>query len=258
MSMRRSFAWTACVLAVALVARVTPARAADAPPDVEISRITVKLPDADWRVSDMLPYTLPVRDSGLSVGGESRLLFVGKLGTRGALAMLVTATRGQGRVTMHAECEPEDGTYVRKFNRGQANYIPLQCLRVEGPARIPKDVSTVHASLARAMAAQHVAAPPDGYLLTLTVCNDNGALVDIVALVGLDIVGLDAKPAVEALPADMPPAVAAWADRLGEEALGTLSSWSGRMSVPAVTFKASAPRPDPLNTAQAATAALED
>ena len=244
--------------ALASGAFFAPAHAADATTDVGISRITLKLPDASWHVSDTLPYTLPVQDSGLSVGGESRLLVKGQPGTRGALVMLVTATRGQRLTTLHAECEPEDGVYVRKFNRGQSNYIPLQCLRLDGPARMPADVSRVDTRLAQAMSAQNVAAPPDGYLLTLTVCNDNGALVEIVALVGLDIVGLDAKPAVAALPADMPPAVVAWADRLGEEALGTLSSWSGRMSVPAVVFKASVTKPDPLNTAQAATAAIED
>ncbi len=244
--------------ALASGACLVPAHAAGAATDVEISRITLKLPDASWRVSDTLPYTLPVQDSGLSVGGESRLLVAGKPGTRGALVMLVTATRGQRMVTLHAECEPEDGTYVRKFNLGQANYIPLQCLRVDGPARLPADVSRVDARLARAMSAQNVQSPPDGYLLTLTVCNENGALVEIVALVGLDIVGLDARPVAAALPADMPSAVAAWADRLGEEALGTLSSWSGRMSVPAVVFKASVTKPETLNTSQAATAAIED
>ena len=53
-------------------------------------------------------------------------------------------------------------------------------------------------------------------------------------------------------------AIAAWADRLGEEALGTLSSWSGRMTVPPVVFKPPAAQEPTLKTALAAPPALKD
>lgn len=245
-------------LLIALCAPQLPVHAADAAADVEISRIKLRLPDAAWKVSEPLTFKLAVQDSGLSVGGESRLLVAGDSGTRDTLSMLVTATRGQGMVTMHAECDPQDDLYVRKLNRGQSTFIPLQCLRVDGPARIPADLAKVDDRLAQAMAAQDVAPPPEGYLLTLTVCNENGAMVEIVALVGLDLVGIDGKPAVAPLPQDMPAGVAAWSDTLAEEALGTLSSWSGRMNVPAVAFKAHTPRPESFNTAQAASAAIKD
>jgi hypothetical protein len=245
-------------LSLALAALAVPARAADAPADVDISRITLRLPDAGWKVSGTLPFGVAVQDSGLTVGGESRLLVAGVPGTRDELVMHVSATRGQGRVTMHAECDAEGGIYVRKFNRGQSNYIPLQCLRVEGPVRLPADPAAFGDGFAAAMAAQHVAPPPDGYVVSLTVCNENGAIVEILALAGSHLVGLDARPAVAAVPQGMPPAVVAWADRLAEEALGTLSSWSGRMSVPPVVFKTPASRPEPLNTAQAGVDTTED
>jgi hypothetical protein len=90
------------------------------------------------------------------------------------------------------------------------------------------------------------------------VCNENGAIVEILALAGSHLVGLDATPAVAAVPQGMSPAVVAWADKLAEGALGTLSSWSGRMSVPPVVVKTPASRPEPLNTAQAAVDATKD
>jgi len=252
--------WPGGALALALGVFVapTPARAADATTDIDISRITLRLPDTNWKVSGVLPFGVAVQDSGLTVGGEGRLLVAGVPGTRDELVMQVSATRGQGRVTMHAECDASDGVYVRKFNRGQSNYIPLQCLRVEGPVRLPADLAMFGEGFAAAMAAQHIAPPPDGYVVSVTVCNENGAIVEILALAGSHLVGLDAAPAVTAVPRGMSPAIVAWADKLAEGALGTLSSWSGRMSVPTVVFTTPASRPEALNTALAGVDATKD
>lgn len=242
----------AAALALASCALAVPARASDATTDVEVSRITLKLPgDAGWAVSEALPFGMAVQDKGLAVGGQTRLLVAGQPGTRDELVLLVTATRGQGGITMHGECEPADHLYVHKYNRGISTYIPLQCLRVAGPVRVlPEDLPTIDETLGRAMVAQKVVPPPGGYVVMLTVSNDNGAMVEITGLVGTHLVGLDAKPASATLPEGMPPAIAAWADKLGDEALGTLSSWSGRMTVPPVVFKAPARPGQPLNTAQ--------
>ncbi len=259
MSARCSFAWLACAAAVALGAHVAPARADDATTDVDVSRITLKLRGGGWNVSDKLPYGAAVDSSPLTVGGERRVITAGRQHSRDGLVMLVSATRGERGISTHAECEPQDGVYVRKFNRGQSNYIPLQCLRVEGPANFPADPTVFGEDFAAVATSRHVAMPPDGYVVTVVVSNDNGASVEILALIGSHFTGLPDKSAAAPLPDGMPSAVAAWADQLAEEALGTLSSWSGRMTVPPVAFRSpSPPPPAARNTALAASAAIKD
>ena len=246
------------LLALVACAHVTPARAADAMREVDISRVTLRLPGDGWAVSDKLPFGAAVSSSGLTLDGERRLVTVGQAGSRDGLVMLVSAIRGSRGVSMHAECDPQDGAYVRKFNRGQSNYIPLQCLRLQGPARMPADAAEIDDEFGAAVKAQHAALPPGGYVLAIVVSNDNGASVEITAVIGTHLEGVGDKPPAARVPQDMPPAIAAWADRLGEEALGTLSSWSGRMTMPPVVFKPPAAQEPTLNTALAAPPALKD
>ena len=246
-----SFALASCALA-------TAARAADAPTDVDISRITLSLPGGGWTVSGKLPYALALQDSAKSIDGERRLLSLGQPGTASSMVMLVSATRGHGGATVQADCDPDARLYVHKYNTGISTYIPLQCLRVQGPVRMPADLSVFGEPFAAALSSQHAAVPPEGYVVALTVSNNNGAIVEVVALVGRQFVGLDARAAVDGRPSSMPEGVAAWGDKLGEEALGTLSSWSGRMTLPPVAFKPPAAPPQPLNTAQAAATAIKD
>jgi hypothetical protein len=234
----------------ALCACAAPSQAAEiATTDVEISRITLKLPGNGWTVSGPMTYGVSVSSSPVTVGGQSRLVVSGPQGSREELVMLVSATRGERGVTLHAECEPQDGMYVRKFNRGQSNYIPLQCLRVQGPVLMPSDPAVFGEEFAAAMAAQHAVGPVGGYAVFIDVCNENGAIVEITALIGTQFAGLDAKPAVARVPDGMPPAVVAWADKLAESALETLSSWSARLSVPPVVFSPPAPADATMKTA---------
>ena len=253
-------AWRALagLLALCACAHAVPARAAGATTDVDVSRVTLKLPGEGWAVSSKLPYGIGVTSSALTVDGERRLVTIGQPGSRASLVMLVSATRGSGGVTVHADCDPEEHFYVRKFNRGQSTFVPLQCLRLQGPVRMPADPAVLGEGFGAAVAAQHATIPSGGYVASIDVCNENGALVEIVAVIGSELAGLDARPAVPNLPEGMSANVAAWADKLAEEALGTLSSWSGRMTVPAVVFTPPAPSAPALNTALAASAAIED
>lgn len=257
MSVSTSMRRLAGVLALAACASAAPARAADATTDVEVSRITLKLPGADWTVSDRLPYDIGVMSAPLTVDGERRLVTIGHAGSLESMVMLVSATRGSRGVTMHADCDPREDVYVRKFNRGQSTFVPLQCLEVQGPVRMPADPAVLGESFGAAVAAQHASLPPGGYVVSVEVCNENGAVVEIVAVIGNHFAGLQARPAGSALPKDMPPSVAAWADKLGEEALGTLSSWSGRLAVPRVVFTAP-PLPPGVKTALATPPAMKD
>ena len=234
--MTRSPAWFAGVFALAAGACVTPAHASDATTDVDVSRVTLKLPGTGWTVSDKLPYGVVVDSSGLTVDGERRLVVAGPQGSRAEIVMLVSATRGHGGVTLHAECDPQDDGYIHKFNRGQSNYIPLQCLRVFGPGALPTDRETLGEDLGGAMASQRVSGPAEGYLVLLTVSNENGAVVKIHALLGADFAGLAGGRAATRLPEGLPEPVAAWADTLAENALGTLSSLFARLVVPPVVF----------------------
>jgi len=249
--------WLAGALALAACAHVTCARADDATTDVEVSRVTLKLQGGGWTVSGKLPYAVPIQDRGSSIDGERRVIAYGAPGTSGSIAMLVSATRGTRRTVVQADCDPDDNAYVHKFNRGISTYIPLQCLHVRGPVRMPRDLAVFGKPLAEAFASQQVAAPAVGYVLDVFVCNENGAMVEIIALIGRDFAGLPARPAVDFLPKGLPAGVAAWGDKLGEEALGTLSSWSGRMTVPPVVFTPPPAAAD-TKTALAASAAMKD
>jgi hypothetical protein len=248
----------AAMLASAACACVAPAHAGDRLVDVGISRVTLQLPGEGWTVSEKLPFGAAVDSSGLTLDGERRVMTAGQPGSRDGLVMLVSAIRGSRGISMHAECDPQDDTYVRKFNRGQSPYIPLQCLRMQGPARLPADPAQIDENLAAAVNAQHLALPPGGYVLSIAVSNDNGASVEITAVIGTHLEGLAGKVPAARVPADMPPGIAAWADQLGEEALGTLSSWSGRMTVPPVVFKPPAAKQPTMKTALAAPAAIKD
>lgn len=246
------------LLALCACAHVTPACAADVTTDVDISRITLKLPGAGWTVSGQFPYGVGVNSAALTVDGERRLATFGQPGSRESLVMLVSATRGSRGVTVHADCDPDEHFYVRKFNRGQSTFIPLQCLRVQGPVRMPADPAVLGEDFGAAVAAQHATILSGGYVLSIDVCNENGAIVETVAVIGGQFAGLDAQPAVSHLPEGMPASVAAWTDKLAEEALGTLSSWSGRLAVPPVAFTPPVPSAPALKTALAAPAAIED
>ena len=223
------------LVALALAgACVTSARAGAAATDTDISRITLRMPGEGWIVSGRLPYGVPV-DTGRTVDGERRLVALGKSGSRNSIVMLVSATRGAGATAMHADCDPEADYYVRKFNRGQSTTIPLQCLRIIGPSVLPK-LEQIGGPLGEAMIAQQVMPPGVGYFATVRVSNDNGAIVQIQALIGNGFTGLEGRPPVARVPEGMRPAVAAWADLLAEDALGTLSSLFARLEVPPVTF----------------------
>ena len=139
------------LLALCACAHVTPACAADAATDVDVSRVTLKLPGAGWTVSGKFSHGVGVNSAALTVDGERRL-----------------------------------------------------------------------------------------------------------ATIGGQFAGPDAQPAVSHLPEGMPANLAAWADKLAEEALGTLSSWSGRLAVPPVAFTPPVPSAPALKTALAAPAAIED
>lgn len=243
----------AAVLAFAACAGAAPARAEDAPTtEVDVSRLTLRLPGDGWTVSDKLPWGLAVDSSSLTVDGERRLVTAGTPGTRSSMVMMVSATRGHGLVTIHAECEPEEGRYVRKFNRGEANYIPLQCLRVSGPYDFPADPAKFGGAFGPAMAGQHAVPPPAGYYVTVEVCNENGAVVEIEALVGFGFSGLGDRRAAAPLPPHVMESVAAWADVLGESALGTLTSLFPKLIVPPVAFKRPPPPPAPVKATPAA------
>ena len=235
MSVTRSLASLTCACAVALGASLTPARAVETTTDVGVSRVTLKLPGGGWIVSDAIPYSMPVSSSGVTVGGERRLVIIGTPGTRSELVMFVSATRGQRNITLHDDCDPEDGHYIRKFNRGQSTAIPLQCLWLGRQGRLPA-VDDLNEPMRDAMKAQHVVGPPEGSFAWVRVSNENGAVVDITALIGSDVVGLQDRHPVARLPQGVRESVAAWADTLAENALGTLSSWGGRLAVPPVAF----------------------
>ena len=224
------------LLALCACAHVTPARAADATTDVDVSRVTLKLPGDGWTVSDKLPYAAAVESSGLTVDGERRIVAVGQPGTRASLVMMVSATRCSGGVTMHADCDPMDDWYIRKFNRGQSTFVPLQCLKVYGPARFPANPADFGGDLGKLLAERKTPIPPGGYYLRVQVCNENGAIVQIMALVGNGFAGLEGRAAAVPAPKDMRQPVVAWADLLAENALGTLSSLSARLEVPPVAF----------------------
>ena len=250
MTASRSAFALACALALAGGACVTPAGATAT--DVDVSRITLKLPGEGWTVSGKLPYGVPV-DTGRTIDGERRLITLGKLGTRDSIVMLVSATRGAGGTTMRADCDPEDDHYVRKFNRGQSTTIPLQCLRVFGPSRFPAP-EEIGGALGEAMIAQHVIPPGGGYFATVQVSNENGAIVQVQALIGSGFSGLEGRPPVARVPEGMRGPVPAWADVLAENALGTLSSLFARLEVPPVVFT----HPAATSASAASAAATKD
>jgi hypothetical protein len=94
--------------------------------------------------------------------------------------------------------------------------------------------------------------PPGGYYVTVEVCNENGAVVEIEALVDFGFSGLEGRRAAAPLPPRVIEPIAAWADVLGESALGTLTSLFPKLVVPPVAFKRPPPPPEPVEATSAA------
>jgi hypothetical protein len=214
------------------------AHAADAGQAVDVGRVSVVLPAGPWHVGEESPVSGAVTSSISSVPGSERsFTLAGEAEGPGYAKLTVTAMRGLANVAVHGECRPEADFYVRDFNRGAVStVVPYRCLRISGP--LPGS-DPRFASIVARLRAGHRPLPPAFYLIDARLTNRSGAEVAIVGLFSDDFTGLPGvEPDVRTYrPGPMPAPVAAWGDRIAEQADDALTSLFPKLRIPSIEFK---------------------
>jgi hypothetical protein len=211
------------------------AASASAGKDIETGRITVKFQEANWKGSAEMPYRLELRSAQGTFGGKAKVLsLAGPDGTPQAV-MYLGATYGKTNVySGRGQCRELPDVYVHDLNDSKLeNY---RCAYAGGPYKTDSLLEGLLPYLKDAQGTVEVAAPDASYFVLIRVTARGGFVIQIEALMAPGFVGLTgAKPKAE-VPAELPPEVAAWADRLAENAIKALTSFSGNLDVPPVVF----------------------
>lgn len=236
-------------LLAALVAAPGLALALDAAPaagdgaSARVGVVDVRLPAGDWQVSPEGPYAVPVSsDTQMEERGSARYFVLATPeGSPSQARLRVGVLGGLPMAQLDGDCRPAPGDYVRDLSRGvPAPAQPFRCLHVSGP--VPSGAPRF-APLVEVLRKSRRPLPHGFYVVDVTITNRRAAEVAIEALLSDDFAGLPGvAPSADApVPAGMPPAVVAWADRLADEADGALRTTSPVLHVPAVSFAPARP-----------------
>jgi hypothetical protein len=229
------------LLSVAVGAALTlGALPAMAGKDIDTGRLTLKFQEANWQGSAEMPYQLELKSAQGTFGGKAKVLSLAGADGAPLAVMYVGVTYGKTNVySRRGNCFEEARFYVRDLNDSKLeNY---RCVYAGGPFESDGLMGGGLLSyLKDSFDKVTVAAPDDAYFTMLHVTARGGYVLHIEALMAPAFVGLPTGKPVGDVPAQLSPAVAAWADRLAENALKALTSFSGNLEVPPVEFLSAA------------------
>ena len=203
--------------------------------EIDAGRITVVFKESAWSGSEDLAYNHELMSAQGTFRGKSKVMSLAAPDGTPLGVMYVGASYPQANIyNRHGDCGTDNRIYVRDFNDSRLENF--RCVYAGGPYTSVSLLANGLRYLGAAAKTVKVTTPADAYFVRVGVTARAGYLMDIEVMLAPGFVGLpDSKPAVDA-PALLRPGIAAWADALAEAALKALTSFSGKLVVPAVEF----------------------
>lgn len=186
-------------------------------PQFEVAGVKVTVVGEGWEVSDAKGRPVLTGGGGIDgvKPGEGKLLVKREAGGRLLAAILVSANRGRGNVTLRGTCpdrEPQPTVYEYKYGNPKGG--PRTCATVAGPFSV--DGTLKHFEyLAEAQAASGFPVPEAAYFFWGYAFDQTGALFNVEGLAATDFAGLENVKPANPPGADVKPEIAAWGDALG-------------------------------------------
>ena len=214
----------------------------------ELAGVEVNLPDDGWELHDAKAAAGSIGAGGVdgNVKNDGKLLLLRSAGGEVRAALLVRGSRGVSQPLRfrNTACPevPLDVFYARRLAKHDAD--PPQCLLMLGPVDSAKLLEKSLPELRAAQSESPFDAPRSAWMVVAYAYTSHAAQFSIEGLVSAEgFVGLPVAPVGSALPAAMPPAVAAWGDAVGASMQKALDGMFTRStSLPPITF-AAAPAP---------------
>jgi hypothetical protein len=206
---------------------------------IDVGRLTAVFQEAGWEGGADLPYNHEFASAQGTFRGKGKVFSLAAADAAPLVVMYVGATYPQTNVyTPHASCGKAERTYVRDLN--QSNFENVRCLSAGGPYPALRVMDALMPNLTEAAKTEKVVFPDRAFFVRTYVTAKGGFLLEIEVLLAPSFQGLaEGKPVADLpanLPADFRPGVAAWADKLAENAIKALTSFSGNLVVPPVEF----------------------
>jgi hypothetical protein len=206
---------------------------------VEAGRVKLALAEDGWVASDDLPYNVELNSAAGTVQGKAKVLTLRGPNDQPLAVLYVGSTWGRSRVmTRGAKCGENPSVYMRDFN--DAKLENYRCVYIGGP--YPTAALQTSAVKGLQQASQTSGAAPmtskTAYFVSMHMTAQGGVIIHAEGLFAPNFVGLpDGKPVAQ-VPANLSPALAAWADQFAESAVEALTSFRGGLPVPKVEFSA--------------------
>ena len=203
--------------------------------DIDAGRLTLKFQENNWVGSAEMPYRLELKSAQGTFGGKAKVMSLADADGKPLAVIYVGVTYGKTNVYSPREsCFEEARFYVRDLNDSKLeNY---RCVYAGGPFESDGLMSGLLRYLKDSFDKVAVPAPDEAYFTMAHVTARGGYVLHFEALMAPGFVGLAGARPVAEPPAGLPPEVAAWADRLAENAIKALTSFSGNLVVPPVEF----------------------
>jgi hypothetical protein len=215
------------------------AAAACAQTKIDVGRLTAVFQEPGWVGSADMAFNGELMSAQGTLRGKGKVFSLAAADGKPLAVVYVGVTYGQVNVyTPRGTCFQDAEIYVRDLNESRLeNY---RCVYAGGPFESDKLLGGLLGRLKESYSSVAVPAPDEAFFALIHVSAKGGFVLHIEALIAPGFAGLpDAKP-VGTVPAALRPGVAAWTDQFGEAAIKALTSFSGNLVVPPVTFTSAA------------------
>lgn len=225
--------------AISILTMLSAAAQAQSAQTFDLTGVAVSVEEGNWEIHDVKAKALEVGKQGIqgTISSEAKLLIKRSADAKVQSALIIKGSRGtsQSIAFRDSNCpNPQaDIFYARKLSTVSGG--APKCLLIGGPFKGPDSVGPL---LLAAQKEYPFEVPAVTWMVVGYVYNGNGANFSVEGFVSADgFLGLPEVSPIGTIPAQMPPAVAAWGDALGvamQKALDGLFSRS--TSLPAMHF----------------------
>jgi len=240
--------YTTSIARCLLVGCAIASGAVSAAQKFELAGVEVNLPEGGWELQDAKAAAGNIGAGGVdgNVKNDGKLMLLRSASGQVLAALLVRGSRGVSQPLRFRDTAcpevPLDVFYARRLAKHDAD--PPQCLLMVGPVDSTQVLEKSLPELRAAKSEHPFDAPALAWMVVAYAFTSHAAQFSIEGLVSTEgFAGLPVAPLGGALPATMPPAVAAWGDAVGASMQKALEGMFSRStSLPPITF-AAAPAP---------------
>jgi len=202
---------------------------------IDVGRITAVFKEAGWAGSADMPYNHELMSAQGTFRGKGKVLTLSSAEGKPLAVMYVGASYPQVNVySRRGTCGENAQLYIRDLNDSKLEN--RRCVYAGGPFESKSLLEGATRYLKDAAKASPINLPAQAYFVNVGVTARGGYLIDVEVLLDAGFAGSAGAKAGGEVPAALRPAIAAWADQLGEASITALTSFSGNLVVPPVEF----------------------